>query len=272
MEALALEAPRAPVYAERLAFAGAIEVGGNRAVNRIVLPEANGRMAEPGAPTGFGGSCREPVAADDPAPVPGAEGLGSLQPLGQLRASFILAVSPQGLWIIDQHTAHERVLFEKIVRERAAHGGTVAGQRLLLPILIELTPSQWPVFAQIAQELRRNGFEAEPFGVRTVAVKTAPAGVGPADLERLLGELIEQLEREQQAENLELVRNRIAASVACHAAVKVNMPLTPEKMEWLLAELARTESPMTCPHGRPVVVRYGLEEIEKAFKRTWGRS
>jgi len=191
--------------------------------------------------------------------------LDSLRPLGQIRESFILAVNPEGLWIIDQHVAHERVLFEKILRERGQIA--VEGQRLLMPLLIELSPGQQAVFAEISDELRRNGFEAEPFGVRTIAIKTAPAGVQPADVEKMLIELLDQFEKDEQAVNLEKVRAKIAASIACHAAIKINMPLEQTKMEWLLAELAKTECPMTCPHGRPVVLKYSVKEIQKAFKR-----
>ena len=115
--------------------------------------------------------------------------------------------------------------------------------------------------------MRRNGFELEPFGSRTVAVKTAPAGVDASEIERMLVELLDHWEREEQATNLEKARGRIAASIACHAAIKVNTPLTPDKMEWLLRELAKTECPMTCPHGRPVVLRYSLRDIQRAFKR-----
>ena len=102
---------------------------------------------------------------------------------------------------------------------------------------------------------------------RRVAVKIAPAGVRPADVEKMLKELLDQFQREEQALNLEKIRARIAASIACHAAIKVNMPLEQNKMEWLLEELAKTECPMTCPHGRPVVLRYSVKEIQKAFKR-----
>jgi DNA mismatch repair protein MutL len=191
--------------------------------------------------------------------------LATLKPLGQLRESFILAVNGDGLWIIDQHVAHERVLFEKILKQRAAE--RVESQRLLLPMVLEFSPAQLAVFGEIADELRRNGFDAEPFGARTVAVKTAPAGVDAADVERLLHELLDQFEREEQALNLEQVRAKIAASIACHAAIKVNMPLAQDKMEWLLRELARTDAPMSCPHGRPVVLRYSLHDIQRAFKR-----
>ena len=191
--------------------------------------------------------------------------LGTLRALGQLRDSFILAVNAEGLWIIDQHVAHERVLFEKILRERQVE--QVQRQRLLMPVLIDLKPEQMPLFAAIAEELERNGFEAEPFGPRTLAVKAAPTGLEGRELERMLHEVLEQTEREQQAANLETLRGRIAASIACHAAIKINTPLEPTKMDWLLAELAKTEHPTSCPHGRPIALRYSLRDIQRAFQR-----
>ena len=123
------------------------------------------------------------------------------------------------------------------------------------------------MFAEISDELRRNGFDVELFGTRTVAVKTAPAGVQASEVEKMLIELLDQFQHEEQMLNLEKVRARIAASIACHAAIKINMPLDQQKMEWLLNELAKTECPMSCPHGRPVVLRYSVKEIQKAFKR-----
>jgi DNA mismatch repair protein MutL len=191
--------------------------------------------------------------------------LGTLKPLGQIRDSFILAINPQGLWIIDQHVAHERVLFEKILAERGRR--QVEAQRLLMPIIVELRPAQQAIFMEIAEELRRNGFEAEPFGIRTIAIQSAPAGITAGEVAEMLQELLEQFEREEQALNLEKIRTRIAASIACHAAIKVNMPLDTAKMEWLLAELAETKYPMSCPHGRPTVLRYSVKDIQKAFKR-----
>ena len=191
--------------------------------------------------------------------------LAALKPLGQIRNSFILAVNEDGLWIIDQHVAHERVLFERVLKQRAAQ--KVESQRLLMPIVLELTPAQQAVFSEISDELQRNGFDAEPFGARSVAVKVAPAGIEASAVEHMLHELLDQFSREEQSLNLEKIRTRIAASIACHAAIKVNMPLEQNKMEWLLAELAKTDHPMSCPHGRPVVLRYSVRDIQKAFKR-----
>jgi DNA mismatch repair protein MutL len=196
---------------------------------------------------------------------PSLTSLASLKPLGQLRESFILAVNDEGLWIIDQHVAHERVLFEKILREREVE--RVQRQQLLMPMLIDLLPEQMIVFASIAGELERNGFESEPFGPRTVAIKAAPVGLEGRQLERMLTEVLEQTKRETQSENLEAARTRVAASIACHAAIKINTRLDPKRMEWLLAELAKTAHPTSCPHGRPIALRYSWKDIQRAFQR-----
>lgn len=191
--------------------------------------------------------------------------LASLKPLGQLRESFILAVNEEGLWIIDQHVAHERVLFEKILREREVE--KLERQRLLMPLLVDLLPQQMVRFSEIAGELEQNGFEVEPFGPHTIAVKAAPTGLEPARLERMLMEVLEQAGDPEKSEDLEVLRTRIAASLACHSAIKVNMPLDTTRMEWLLGELAKTEHPTNCPHGRPISLRYSWKDIQKAFNR-----
>jgi DNA mismatch repair protein MutL len=191
--------------------------------------------------------------------------LATLRPLGQLRDSFILATNEEGLWIVDQHVAHERVLFEKILRERKVE--QVQRQRLLMPVLVELLPEQMVTFAAIAEELERNGFEAEPMGPRTLAVKATPVGLEGKELERMLEEVLGVTEKSAQVENEETRRARIAASIACHAAIKVNMPLEAAKIDWLLRELGKTEHPMSCPHGRPIALRYSLKDIQRAFQR-----
>jgi DNA mismatch repair protein MutL len=179
--------------------------------------------------------------------------------------SFIVAVNADGLWIIDQHVAHERVLFEQHLRARRA--GMLTGQRMLAPLVLELAPRQLVTLERISEELTANGFEVEPMGARSVAVQATPAGVSHADAERLLMQILDGVEKEAEAISMDALQAKIAASTACHAAIKVNMPLDQTKMEWLLAELAKTEAPMSCPHGRPVVLRYSTREIEKAFKR-----
>jgi DNA mismatch repair protein MutL len=258
----ALQAPAVPATTAHLEFEGGISVEANAAVS--LARGAYEPISQAGTEPIPDHGCAPPIA-QEPHVAPTLESLRTLRPLGQIRNSFILAVNEDGLWIIDQHVAHERVLFERVLRQRSAQ--KVESQRLLMPLIIELTPAQQAIFSEIAEELARNGFEAEPFGARSVAVKVAPAGVDAAQIEHMMNEIFEQLMREDQAINLDAVRTRIAASIACHAAIKVNMPLEQNKMEWLLAELAKTEHPMTCPHGRPVVLRYSMQDIQKAFKR-----
>jgi DNA mismatch repair protein MutL len=204
-------------------------------------------------------------SADAPASLPRPEQIADLKPLGQVSASFIVAVNGDGLWLVDQHVAHERVLFEQHLEARRA--GKIEAQRMLMPLVIELSPRQIVTFEKIAEELGANGFEVEPMGPKSVAIQAVPAGVIAPDAEKLLREILDGIERENAAISIETLQAKIAASTACHAAIKVNMPLEQSKMEWLLDALAKTDCPMSCPHGRPVVLRYSLKEIEKAFHR-----
>ncbi len=213
----------------------------------------------------FGRATADPASAQLAERPATAESLLDLKPLGQVNSSFIVAVNEEGLWIIDQHVAHERILFEQHLRARRE--GQMTGQRMLMPHIVELSPRQEVIFEQIAEELSANGFEVSPMGPRSVAIQTTPAGISSADAEKLLVQILDGVERENQAISMDWLQSRIAATTACHAAIKVNMPLDQTKMEWLLAELAKTEAPMACPHGRPVVLRYSTREIERAFHR-----
>jgi DNA mismatch repair protein MutL len=203
-----------------------------------------------------------PLGAEPPQSL---ASLSDLRPLGQIHDSFIIAAGRDGLWIIDQHVAHERILFEKVLRQQAQ--GRVERQQLLMPILIELTAGQQIEYAQIAGELDRAGFDSEPFGQRTIAVKGAPAGVGPGDIEKLVFEILEIVEGELPKVSVDDLRRAMAASIACRAAIKINMRLDQAKMEWLLTQLAATECPMSCPHGRPIALRYSTRDILKSFHR-----
>ncbi|HYR92062.1 MAG TPA: DNA mismatch repair endonuclease MutL [Terriglobia bacterium] len=191
--------------------------------------------------------------------------MSEVRPLGQLRDSFIVATDLSGLIVIDQHVAHERVLFEAYLRQKLA--GKLEIQRLLIPIVVQLPPRQLVILDSIIPELAQNGFEVEPFGPKTIAIKTAPAILKAAAVEKLLVELLDGLERETQVMNIDALKKKIAASVSCHAAIKINTPLDETKMRWLLGELMKTDVPTVCPHGRPIILRYDLREILKAFKR-----
>jgi DNA mismatch repair protein MutL len=191
--------------------------------------------------------------------------LPDLRPLGQLHESFIVAAGRDGLWIIDQHVAHERILFERVLKQRTA--GRPELQQLLMPIVLQLSVSQQFEYARIADELNAAGFETEPFGQRTIAVKAAPAGLPAAHVEQVIFEILETAERELRSASLDEIRRDIAATIACRAAIKVNMKLEPPKIEWLLKTLSQCEYPMTCPHGRPIALRYSTKDILRSFHR-----
>jgi DNA mismatch repair protein MutL len=268
VERFSLRAPVVPPSVGRFAFGDqGIAVGYQTEQREGSSCGSEGAADVDALGVGEAPACAESVGAGGSGS--GADGtlnaLATLKPLGQLRDSFILAANDEGLWIIDQHVAHERVLFEKILRAREVE--QVQRQRLLMPLLVDLLPAQMVSFAAIARELDLNGFEAEPFGPRTLAIKAAPVGLEGRELERMLEEVLAVPEKEQQQENAEMRRRRIAASIACHAAIKINMPLEPTKIAWLLAELAKTEHPMSCPHGRPIALRYSHKDIQRAFQR-----
>lgn len=213
------------------------------------IPDTHGPLFE-------GGTLPEPQSLD---------ALKDLRPLGQIHDSFIVAAGRDGLWIIDQHVAHERILFEQVLAAREK--GHAETQRLLMPLVIGLSAAQQIEYARIAEELNRLGFETEPFGNRTIAVKSAPAGIGAGDVERVLFEILEIAEVELRRASLDDLRRSMAASIACRAAIKINMRLEPEKIDWLLRALAATSCPMSCPHGRPIALRYSTRDILKSFHR-----
>jgi DNA mismatch repair protein MutL len=243
---------------------------------RFVFPAGLEPSIEPGASvaaavatpalaaSNWAGNLAAP-SSSAPATLPRPDQIADLKPLGQVSSSFIVAVNGEGLWLVDQHVAHERVLFEQHLEARRA--GKVEAQRMLMPMVIELSPRQIVIYEKIAEELSANGFEVEPMGPRSVAIQAVPAGVDAPDAEKLLTEILDGIERENAAISIDTLQAKIAASTACHAAIKVNMPLDQTKMEWLLNALAKTDCPMSCPHGRPVVLRYSVKEIEKAFHR-----
>ena len=189
----------------------------------------------------------------------------NIRPLGQLEESFIIATDDEGLLLIDQHVAHERILFDKyraLEAERRSES-----QQLLVPETFELTPAQAAVFDDLAPELENYGFELMRLSGRTVAIKAIPADLPSGEARNMLAELLETVDAEKKSSARDTMRDEIAASLACHAAIKVNMPLAPEKMRWLIDRLLQTSSPTTCPHGRPVILRLRTRDILKGFHR-----
>jgi DNA mismatch repair protein MutL len=227
--------------------------------NRWMAPSTfpEGRpLQEEGTAPGAGG----PGARVDP-----GEFLKPLIPLGQFRDTFIVAMDDEGIAIIDQHVAHERVLFERVMERLTA--GALESQRLLVPMLLELAPAALETLAGRAAELRHLGFDVEPFGPGAIKVTAVPALLNAADSARTLQALAEDLERLDRGADLQQALKRLAATTACHAAVKANYPLSYEKMAHILDELRATAYSSVCPHGRPVMLRLTRREIEKSFDR-----
>jgi DNA mismatch repair protein MutL len=191
--------------------------------------------------------------------------LKPLIPLGQFRDTFIIAVDDEGLAIIDQHVAHERVLFERVMERLTT--GRFESQRLLVPMVLDLAPSACQALVNRTAELERFGFELEGFGGATIKVTAVPALLKIEDCSKALLALAEDLEGLDRGSQVQDALQRIAATTACHAAVKANDPLTYEKMAHILEELRATAYSTVCPHGRPVMLRLTRREIEKNFDR-----
>jgi DNA mismatch repair protein MutL len=190
----------------------------------------------------------------------------NIRPLGQLEESFIIATDDEGLLLIDQHVAHERILFDKY---RAMEQTRPAeSQNLLMPETFDLTPAQAALFDTIASELESYGFGLMRLSGRTVAIKAVPADLPATEARNMLAEVLETVEAERRGAARATLRDEIAASLACHAAIKINTPLAMEKMRWLIDRLLLTSSPTTCPHGRPVILRLTTRDIEKGFHRS----
>jgi len=188
-----------------------------------------------------------------------------IRPIAQLHESFIIAVDDEGLLLIDQHVAHERILFDKfrkmeIVRETES-------QNLLLPETFDLTPAQAAAFDEIQADLEACGFGLMKLSGRTVAIKSVPTDLPPSEVGNVFAEILDTIEKEKRGGAKKTFRDDIAASMACKAAVKINMKLTPEKMRWMIDKLLETSSPTTCPHGRPVILRLTMKDIERKFHR-----
>jgi len=189
----------------------------------------------------------------------------NIRPLGQLDESFIIATDDEGLLLIDQHVAHERVLFDKYRALESTRPGQ--SQQLLIPETFDLTPAQAAVFDSVSPELENYGFELMRLSGRTVAIKATPADLPAGEARNMLAEVLDTVDAEKKGSARATLRDEIAASLACHAAIKVNMPLAPEKMRWLIDRLLVTSSPTTCPHGRPVILRLATRDILKGFHR-----
>ncbi len=211
-----------------------------------------------------------PSAGPEPAPAPldgpvATLGVRPLIPLGQFRDTFIIAIDDEGIAVIDQHVAHERVLFERVMQRLTE--GRLESQLLLEPLVVELSAGGCQALLQRAAELERFGFEVAEFGGGSLRIAAVPALLTPDERVNAVRALAEDLDGLDRGAPVEEALKRIAALTACHAAVKANMPLTFEKMAHILEELRRTAYSTICPHGRPVMLRLTRREIEKNFQR-----
>jgi DNA mismatch repair protein MutL len=205
------------------------------------------------------------IGAPPPMGDPAAVTIRPMIPLGQFRDTFIIAVDDEGVAIIDQHVAHERVLFEQITERLTS--GRLESQRLLTPLLLDLSPAQREALRLHAATIEKFGMEVEAFGGDSVRLSAVPAVLDAAECEATIRALADDLEGLASGTRADEALRRIAATMACHAAVKANYPLTLEKMRYILEELRRTAYSSVCPHGRPVVLRLTRREIEKNFQR-----
>ena len=220
----------------------------------------------PGAPSIAAVEEGEPHVASGFRGTPGESAdIRPMIPLGQFRDTFIIAVDDEGVAIIDQHVAHERVLFERVMEKLTT--GRLESQRLLVPLVLDMSAAAHQVLVDRAADLDRFGFEIESFGATTIKVAAVPALLEIEDSSKALLALAEDLEGLDRGAHVQDALHRIAATTACHAAVKANYPLTYEKMTHILDELRATAYSTVCPHGRPVMLRLTRREIEKNFDR-----
>jgi DNA mismatch repair protein MutL len=185
-----------------------------------------------------------------------------LRLVGQVSGTYIVAEGPEGMYIIDQHAAHERILFEQIREQRLASRVDVQG--LLEPATLEISPGQDEVLRDRYTDLAEFGFSIEPFGERSYLVRSVPVLLHDRDWPAALRELLDSLVAEKGGD----WRETLAISFACHGAIRAGQVLTDEEMRELLRQLEKTSAPNTCPHGRPTIIRLSNSQLEREFRRT----
>ena len=194
---------------------------------------------------------------------PRSSSLPYLRVIGQLGSSYIMAEGPDGLYMIDQHAAHERILFEKVLAQRASHNVDMQG--LLDPLVIELNPRQQEVVKERGELLGQFGLTLEHFGERSYLLRAVPALMLDANLTESVLTLLDSLPNPEAPLSQE---EKVAQSIACHGAIKAGDTLTQEEMRELVRQLEQAAQPRTCPHGRPTIVHLSSRQLEKEFRRT----
>ena len=184
-----------------------------------------------------------------------------LRALGQVGMVYVVAEGPEGLYLVDQHAAHERILFERFL---AARDGSGDAQGLLEPVPVELTSQQQALLEEMAAELQGQGLALEPFGERAYLVRSVPAVLAGKDIAQSLSELLDTLSREEAVADR---RERVAMSLACHGAIRAGQSLSPDEMRELLSQLEQTGNPRHCPHGRPTIIHLSADALAREFRR-----
>ena len=201
-------------------------------------------------------------AAGEPAPAAHPSGVPILRVLGQIGGSFIIAEGPEGMYLIDQHAAHERVMYERILA--SLRDRTPARQPLLDPLVVDLPPDQLAAYERSADELASIGFEIEPFGGSSVAVRAIPALIHGVDIAERLRLILGELAEGGQGESW---LDAVAVSTACHTSIRAGQALSIPEMRELVAELERSSQPRACGHGRPTMLHLTQSDLEKQFAR-----
>lgn len=191
--------------------------------------------------------------------------LGPLKVLAQLGNAYILCQAEDGLVIIDQHAAHERIVYETIKKGFAE--ARPVSQHLLMPEIVELSPMDFSLLEKASERLKRLGLLVEPFGGNSMAVKAVPELVSGNEVQQLMAELVDGLNELPHSSHEELVIDKALTVMACHGSVRARQSLGREEMVRLVEDLAALNGPLHCPHGRPVFVRLGYDQIEKELKR-----
>ena len=200
------------------------------------------------------------------APTEGGQGalrVPVLRVLGQLGATFIISEGPEGMYLIDQHTAHERVLFDQLRRDHDR--GEVRSQGLLEPLVVEMSPEEQEAVAEHGDLLAAYGFDNEPFGEQAVLLRAVPAGLAAVEPGRALHDVLDYL----QSDDLRGYswEERLMASVACHSAVRAGQTLSEQEMREMVRLLETADNPHACPHGRPIIVHMSTAQLEREFDR-----
>ena len=245
--------------AQQFELSAAERIVADEQVSHISVSSGNGNYSTPLPPVNSAAHLTRAADVDD---IRSA----AIRPVGQLHESFIIAVDDDGLLLVDQHVAHERILFDKFRRSETDRA--IESQNLLLPETLDLTPAQMSSFTLVEDDLASLGFSVMRLSGRTIAIKSIPTDLPASETRNLLCEILDVVDPEKRGGAKATFRDDIAASLACRAAVKINMKLMPEKMQWLIDRLLTTSSPTTCPHGRPVILRLSMKDIEKGFHRT----